>query len=200
MAVRGRGYMAEITEVPPPGRRKSPTRELMETVLLALVVALVIRTFVVEVYRVDGSSMEATLHNEERVLVNKYIYRFRQPERGEVIVFAYPKQPDRDFIKRIVAVAGDTVELLDGEVFVNGVPFPEVSTVRMTDQTRKPQVVPEGSVWVLGDNRNNSEDSRYFGPVPLKNIRGPAFARIWPLTGISGLANPVGEAGVQFGR
>jgi len=192
--------MAEITEVPPPGRRKSPTRELIETVLLALAVALVIRSFVVEVYRVEGSSMEATLHNEERVLVNKFIYRFRKPEHGEVIVFAYPKGPERDFIKRVVAVAGDTVEMRDGKVYVNGVLFPEVSTVRMTNQDMEPVVVEADSVWVLGDNRNNSEDSRYFGVVPLANIRGPAFARIWPLTRISGLTNPVDQAGVQLGR
>ncbi|MFZ5827972.1 MAG: signal peptidase I [Bacillota bacterium] len=194
--------MAEITEVPPPGKRKSPLRELLETIILALVVALVIRTFVVEVYRVDGSSMENTLHTEERVLVNKFLFRWgiREPEHGDIIVFQYPRQPDRDFIKRVVAVAGDTVELREGKVYVNGILFPEVPTVRMTDQDFPPRVVPEGAVWVLGDNRNNSEDSRYFGQVPLRNIRGLAFARIWPLSRASGFTNPVTAAGVNLGR
>lgn len=194
--------MAEITEVPPPGKRKSPLRELLETIVLALVVALVIRTFVVEVYRVDGSSMQNTLHTEERVLVNKFLFRWqiRPPQHGDIIVFQYPRQPDRDFIKRVVAVAGDTVEMRQGKVYVNGKRFPEVPTVRMTDQDFPPRVVPDGSVWVLGDNRNNSEDSRYFGQVPLRNIRGLAFARIWPLSRISGFTNPVEAAGVNLGR
>lgn len=187
--------MAEITEVPPRGSRKSPMRELLETIILALVVALVIRTFVVEVYRVDGSSMENTLHSEERVLVNKFIFRFglRPPHPGDIIVFQYPKQPDRDFIKRVVAVAGDTVEIRGGKVFVNGRPFPEAATVRLSNRDFGPYQVPPNSVFVLGDNRNNSEDSRYFGEVPLANIRGLAFARIWPLGRISGFTNPVTE-------
>lgn len=192
--------MAEITEVPPPGKRKSPMRELIETVILALIVALVIRTFVVEVYRVDGSSMENTLHTEERVLVNKFIYLIREPSYGEIIVFQYPRQPERDFIKRVVAVAGDTVELRAGQVYVNEKLYPEVTTVRMTDQDMQAKVVPDGSVWVLGDNRNNSEDSRIFGQVPLKNIRGLAMARIWPLNRLSGFANPVEDSGVSLGR
>lgn len=194
--------MAEITEVPPPGARKSPRRELFETVILALIVALVIRHFVVEVYRVDGSSMENTLHTEERVLVNKFIYRWqiRSPQHGDIIVFQYPRQPDRDFIKRVVAVAGDRVELREGRVYVNGVLFPEAATVRMTDQDMGPVTVPADSVWVLGDNRTNSEDSRFFGEVPLRNIRGLAFARIWPLTRIGGFANPVKASGVSLGR
>lgn len=194
--------MAEITEVPPRGSRKSPMRELLETIVLALLVALVIRTFIVEVYRVDGSSMENTLRTEERVLVNKFLYKFhlREPRPGDIIVFQYPKQPDRDFIKRVVAVTGDTVEMKDGQVFVNGQPFPEASTVRMTTHDYGPYRVPPDSVFVLGDNRNNSEDSRYFGQVPLANVRGLAFGRIWPLTRLSGFANPVTEAGVSLGR
>lgn len=194
--------MAEITEVPPRGSRKSPMRELLETIILALVVALVIRTFIVEVYRVDGSSMENTLHTEERVLVNKFLYRWniREPQYGDIIVFKYPRQPDRDFIKRVVALADDTVELKQGKVFVNGKPFPEVETVRMTNDDFGPYTVPAESVFVLGDNRNNSEDSRIFRQVPLQNIRGLAFARIWPLNRISGFTNPVTEAGLSLGR
>lgn len=182
------------TDKTEPGKRKSPLRELIETLVLALAVALLIRSFVVEVYRVDGSSMENTLHSEERVLVNKFIYHLRQPQPGEVIVFRYPRQPEREFIKRVVAVAGDTVELQDGQVLVNGQVYPEASTVRMTTADFAPYTVPADAVFVLGDNRNNSEDSRIFGKVPLENIRGKAMARIWPLSQISGLVNPVTKA------
>jgi signal peptidase I len=185
--------MADITEVPPPGKRKTPMRELLETVILAILIAVVVRTFVVEVYRVQGTSMETTLHNDERVLVNKFLFKLvRQPEPGDVIVFQYPRQPDRDFIKRVVAVAGDRVEMREGKVYVNGQPFPEAPGVRLSDEDLEGvKVVPADNVWVLGDNRSNSEDSRYFGPVPLENIRGLAFVRIWPLQRICGFVNPV---------
>lgn len=188
--------MAQITEVPPPGKRKSPMRELIETVVLALLIALAIRTFVVEVYKVQGSSMQQTLAQGERVLVNKFIYRYlgRPPQPGEIIVFQYPREPDRDFIKRIVAVAGDRVELRAGKVYVNGKLFPEAPSVIASDTDFPEKTVPEDSVWVLGDNRNNSEDSRFFNEVPVKNIRGQAFFRIWPLTNMSGFINPVQEA------
>lgn len=188
--------MAQITEVPPPGKRKSPIRELVETIALALLIALVIRWLIVEVYRVDGSSMQHTLVHGERVLVNKFIYRWlRPPEPGDVIVFQYPREPDRDFIKRVVAVAGDQVELRAGKVYVNGKLFPEAPTVIASESDYPVNLVPEDSVWVLGDNRNNSEDSRFFGEVPVKNIRGLAFYRIWPLTHISGFRNPVQQGG-----
>ncbi|MFN3135832.1 MAG: signal peptidase I, partial [Candidatus Kryptonium sp.] len=106
----------------------------METLLLALLIALAVRTFVVEVYKVEGNSMEATLHNGERVLVNKFLFNIiRAPMPGEIIVFRYPRQPDRNFIKRVVAVAGDKVELRAGKVYVNGRLFPEAPTVLATD-------------------------------------------------------------------
>lgn len=182
--------MAQITEVEASRRRKSPMRELLETLILALVVALLIRGFLFEVYRVDGSSMENTLRTREQVLVNKLIYHLRSPQPGDVIVFQYPKEPDRDFIKRVVAIAGDRIEMRGGQVYVNGELFPEVETVRMTTQNVAEHTVEPDSVWVLGDNRNNSEDSRYFGKVPLKNIRGLAAYRIWPLGRIGKLATP----------
>lgn len=182
--------MAKITEVPPPGQRKSSLRELIETVVLALVIALAIRTFVVEVYRVRGSSMEATLTTGERVLVNKFIYRFAKPLPGDIIVFAYPRQPDQDFIKRVVAVAGDRVEMRAGKIYVNGQFVPEVATVLPTQQDDREKIVPEESIWVYGDNRNNSEDSRVFGEVPLANVRGKAFFRIWPPFKASSLERP----------
>lgn len=190
--------MAEITEVPPPRKRKNPTRELIETLVLAVVIALVVRTFIVETYRVDGSSMEATLHHGERVLVNKFLYDFIRPPRpGDIIVFQYPKQPEKDFIKRVVAGPGDTVELREGKVYVNGKLFPEAPTALLSGEKVEPTEVKADTVWVLGDNRNNSEDSRSFGEVPYKNIRGLAFFRIWPLSRICSFANPADLAAGQ---
>jgi len=191
----GAACVAEITEVPPPGKRKGPIRELVETIILALIIALAIRTFAVEVYRVEGNSMETTLHSGERVLVNKFLYKWlRPPKPGEIIVFRYPVEPDRDFIKRVVAVAGDTVEIRVGKVYVNGQLFPEAPTARVSDEDSDPRLVPPDSVWVLGDNRNNSEDSRWFGEVPLQNIRGLAFFRIWPPLRSCRFANSVEQA------
>ena len=185
--------MGDIQELPPPRKRKGPLRELLETLVLAVIIAFTVRTFGVEVYRVQGTSMESTLHTGERVLVNKFVYRYlRQPEPGDVIVFRYPRQPDRDFIKRVVAVAGDRVEIKEGKVSVNGKLFPEAPGVLLSDEdSAKVEIVPPDSVYVLGDNRNNSEDSRWFGEVPLENIRGPAFLRIWPLGRVCHFVNPV---------
>lgn len=161
-------------------RRKHPLREMIETVAVALVIALLIRHFVVEVFVVDGRSMEPTLVTGERLLVNKFVYRLRAPVQGEVIVFRYPRNPDRDFIKRVIGVTGDTVEVRDSTVYVNGEPLTE-PYVRYQDPSNRPPVtVGADAVWVLGDNRNNSEDSRFFGQVPLDHIKGRAFLRFWP--------------------
>jgi len=193
--------MAETSEERPPVRQKSPLRELLETLVLALLFALVVRTFVAEVYQVSGSSMTNTLFDQQRVLVNKFVYRvLREPQPGDIIVFRYPRQPEREFIKRVVAVAGDTVELRAGQVYVNGEPFPEAPTVRLSHGDFGPYEVPAESVFVLGDNRANSEDSRYFGQVPLTYIRGLAVARIWPVSAVSGLGAPEANADSQADR
>lgn len=190
--------MADITEIPPRGKRKGPVRELIEVVVLAVLIALVIRTVGVEVYRVQGSSMETTLHDGERVLVNKFLYWIRPPRPGDIIVFRYPRQPDRDFIKRIVALAGDKVEMRAGKVYVNGQLFTEAPGVRLSEEdSDKVETVPPDSVWVLGDNRNNSEDSRIFHAVPLENIRGMAFFRVWPLSRACRFVYPAGQAGTS---
>lgn len=173
-----------------PNKRKSPFREMAETVLIALVIALLIRTFVVEVFVVEGRSMVATLHGGERLLVNKFIYRMREPRRGEIIVFRYPRQPDRDFIKRVMALAGDTIEVRQGKVYVNGQLVPEAATAQPDAKDYPAKTVPPDSVWVMGDNRNSSEDSRFFGEVPLGNIKGLAFLRFWPPTQIASFPNP----------
>lgn len=169
-------------------QRKSPIREVVETVVVALMIALVIRTFVVEVFVVEGSSMHPNLASGDRLLVNKFVYRFRTPQAGEVIVFDYPVtrrssgfgRSTRRFIKRVIAVAGDEVEMRDGVVYVNGEPLPEPYNPIRDETSWPPTVVPPQSVWVLGDNRPNSSDSRSFGEVPLDKIKGEAFFRFWP--------------------
>lgn len=156
-------------------------RELFETFLVALVLALVVRTFVVESFIVDGPSMQPTLESRERLLVNKLVYRIRGPRPGEIIVFRYPLQPSRDFVKRVLAVGGETVQVKDGQVVVDGRPVEEPYIVNRGRSDYPKMVVPPGYVFVLGDNRTNSEDSRVFGFVHEKFIKGKAFLRWWPL-------------------
>lgn len=150
---------------------------------LAVILALVIRMFLVEVYIVDGNSMQPSLHDRERVLVNKLVYRFHSPEPQDVIVFRYPKEPDRDFIKRVVAVAGQTVEIKNGKVFIDGEPTEEPYLKTPTHGAFGPEEVPANTVFVLGDNRNFSLDSRdpSVGFVPMSQIKGKAMIVFWPL-------------------
>jgi len=162
------------------GPGKGLAREILETVLAALVVALLVRTFVVQVYVVDGDSMLPNLHHGDRLLVNKFIYRLRPPRPGEIIVFHLPELSARPFIKRVIAVAGDRVEIREGVVFVNDRPLAENYGPHLDDRSYPPVVVPPGTVWVLGDNRPVSSDSRLIGPVPLDRIEGEAFFRFWP--------------------
>ena len=127
--------------------------------------------------------MRPTLINGERLVVNKFIYRFQQPTKGEVIVFRYPRDPSRDFIKRVIAVAGDTIEIKDGRVFVNGQLQNEEYILEKTRGSYPLSTVPEGHIFVMGDNRNNSEDSRFrdVGFVSLDMVKGKAIMVFWPL-------------------
>ena len=148
----------------------------------AIILALIIRTFIVELYVVDGPSMRPTLQHEERLVVNKFIYRVRNPERGEIIIFRYPRDPSRDFIKRVIAVGGDTIEIKDGRVYVNDEIIREDYIMEKT-RTEYPKVtVPEGTIFVCGDNRDNSLDSRSadVGFLPLENVKGKAMLIFWP--------------------
>ena len=157
-------------------------------IIVAVALAFCIRTFLVEPYMVEGSSMYPTLKNHERLIVDKLSYFVTNPKRGEIVVFRFPKDESRDFIKRVIAVGGDTIEMKDGQVFVNGQALKEdyiykndpkgknISSYRKT-------IVPEGTIFVLGDNRNNSEDSRFadVGFVPHKLVKGRALVCFWPL-------------------
>ncbi|HHY47531.1 MAG TPA: signal peptidase I [Firmicutes bacterium] len=165
---------------------KSELLEYLQAFLIAIILAAFIITFVAQSFVVQGSSMEPTLHNGERLLVNKFIYRFSEPERGQIIVFRFPANPKRKFIKRVIGIAGDIVAVKDGKVILNGKPLDEPYILDSTLGDWGPEIVPDGRVFVLGDNRNNSEDSRYpdVGFVPIKNVVGQAFVIYWPPTRI----------------
>lgn len=156
-------------------------RDIVETVLIALLIAMFIRAIVVETFVVEGPSMEMTVYDSERVLVWKIAYRLSKPKRGDIVIFKYPLNPNKDYIKRVVAVGGDSVEMRLGRLYVNGqqVQEPYVHYPGLTDM--KAIEVPEGSVYVMGDQRTNSEDSRSFGPVKVKDVKGKAVFRTWPL-------------------
>ena len=153
------------------------------SIIAAVVMALLIRTFIVELYIVDGPSMRPTLQHEERLVVSKFIYKLRDPEKGDILIFKYPRDPSRDFIKRVIAVGGDTIEIKEGRVYVNDQMLKEDYILEKT-RTEYPKVtVPNGTVFVMGDNRNNSDDSRFadVGFVPLDMIKGKAMLVFWPL-------------------
>lgn len=155
--------------------------EWLKSILVAVVLALVIRTFLLEVFLVQGESMLPTLQDRERLLVSKVQYYFREPEPGEIIVFKV--SPERDFIKRVIATAGDEVRVDFDGVYVNGVRLQENYVLEKNNEKLfGPEVVPEGYVFVMGDNRNNSMDSRSIGYVKLEEIKGKAMFVFWPLS------------------
>lgn len=173
--------MAPPQEGPSPARRRL-VREVLETAALALVVALVVRTFGVQVFRVEGESMLPTLAHGDRLLVNKLVYRFREPTPGEVVVIADPANPHRHLVKRVIAVAGDEVAVEGDAVWVNGrlLDEPYVHPGSPGTYRAGPLTVPEGYVWVMGDNRGASLDSRLLGPIPVARVEGRAVALLWP--------------------
>lgn len=158
-------------------------KDWIVSIAAAVAVALLIRTFIVELYVVDGPSMRPTLQHDERLVVNKFIYYVREPQKGEVVIFRYPRDTSRDFIKRVIATAGDTIEIKNGLVYVNDQLLKEDYILEKT-RTEYPKVtIPEGTIFVMGDNRNNSEDSRFpdVGYVPLNLVKGKAVLIFWPV-------------------
>jgi len=158
---------------------KSFLREILFTITLALVIFFALQTTVQSVV-VIGSSMEPSLHEGQRLLVNKIAYSFHDPERGDIIVFHPPNNRQSDFIKRVIALPGDTVEIKRGAVYVDGSKLHEPYIKEPTKSNFKEDKVPEGEYFVLGDNRNNSNDSRRGWTVPRQNIIGKAWLSIWP--------------------
>ena len=163
-----------------PKERSSVFDLLLVAVLVFVFMFGVVRPFVAEAFRIPSESMAPTLEAGDRVLVNKFAYRFTGPERGDVILFQ--DMQDRATIKRVIGLPGDSISVWDGVLRVNGEPRRESYVdYELTDSTFfGPEEIPAGYVFVMGDNRINSEDSRTFGPVPEEDLRGRAFLRLWP--------------------
>ncbi|MEZ4566565.1 MAG: signal peptidase I [Desulfobacterales bacterium] len=182
---------------------KSKLRSV-EAILIAIVLALFIRTFVVQAFKIPSGSMEPTLQIGDHILVNKFIYGVKipylrktiipvsEPDRGDIIVFRYPEDQDKDFIKRVIAVPGDTVEIRNKIIYVDGAAVKNDVGVHTDSRVLsgainhrdnlKPLTVPAGSYFVMGDNRDNSYDSRFWGFVEERSIKGKALSFIGPGT------------------
>ena len=192
-------------------KKKSALRENIEVFIVAALLALFIRTFIVQAFKIPSGSMKETLQIGDHILVNKFIYGVKlpfimttiipvtEPERGDIVVFKFPEDPKKDFIKRTVAVGGDTIEIIDKQVYVNGVkqdhPFAEfkekgiipacndlqksMGFTRCNKDNFGPAKVPKDKIFVMGDNRDHSYDSRFWGFVDLKVVKGKAFIIYW---------------------
>ncbi|HEY8537005.1 MAG TPA: signal peptidase I [Vicinamibacterales bacterium] len=156
----------------------------LKTLLSAAVYATLIVTFGFQVARVEGQSMAPTLSDQDRLIVNKFAYRFLgDPRRGDIVMLYYPVDPNKSFVKRVIAEEGDVVRIVDGKVFVNDTPMRDdfVPPEFRSHDDFGPEVVPEGYYFVMGDHRNNSSDSRHWGMVPKKYIIGKVQVRWWPV-------------------
>jgi len=198
-------------------RSKSVFREYFEAICIAVLLALFIRTFVVQAFKIPSGSMLPTLQIGDHLLVNKFIYGvrlpftgsmlipFKEPDRGDVVVFKFPKDRSVDYIKRVIGTPGDTVEVREKKVYINGEPVDDphahISSPSVLSANASPRdnfgpvLVPEGRIFVMGDNRDNSFDSRFWGFVEQKDILGKAFILYWswdieqPLVSLDRLAS-----------
>ncbi len=182
-------------------QRKSVIREYTEAIIIAVLLALFIRTFIVQAFKIPSGSMLETLQIGDHVLVSKFIYGIKmpftdkvlipikEPKRGDIIVFKYPKEPSIDYIKRVIAVGGETFEIKNKKIYINGELLKE-DYVQFTDPDIRPAIegprdnygpltVPLGKLFVMGDNRDNSSDGRFWGFVDLEAVRGKAFILYW---------------------
>src|SRR4030042_2058500 len=181
--------------------RKKFIKEYIEPIIIAILIALFIRTIIIQAFKIPSSSMVPTLLIGDHILVNKFIYGtkipfsdkrvlvFKKPEKGDIIVFKYPEDPKKDFIKRVIATENDVIEERDKAVYVNGKAVLEPYIQHSDDKVRPgendprdnfgPFAVPEGKIFVMGDNRDQNYDSRYWGFVDLKEIRGKALIIYW---------------------
>ena len=150
-------------------------------VLLALQIGSVL--MLIQVARVEGKAMAPTLENQDRLLVNKFAYLTRAPERGDIVMHRYPRDPEKSFVKRVIALGGDTIRSLDGRVYVNDAPIRDDYVLRAyrSHDTWGPLTVEAGHYFVMGDHRNNSSDSRQWGTVPAALIVGRIALRWWPV-------------------
>lgn len=180
---------------------KSKLQEYIEAIILAILIAFFIRTFVIQAYKIPSGSMKPTLQIGDHILVTKFNYGVKlplirstvipvgAPRRGDIVVFIYPEDPSKDFIKRLIGLPGDTIEVRDKKILVNGLPWKDAHGVNVDSliipgsvQPRDnfgPVKVPEGSLFVMGDNRDESYDSRFWGFVPMKDVLGKALIIYW---------------------
>ena len=182
-------------------KKKSVVREYAEAAVIAVILALLIRTFVVQAFKIPSGSMEPTLLVGDHILVNKFIYGVKipfirntlipisKPKRDDVIVFIYPHDTSKDYIKRVIGLPGDRIDIFDQKININGTLYDDnhgvYSEVRngaspnMVKKRYRPVIVPENHLFVMGDNRDHSSDSRVWGFVPLKSVKGKAFIIYW---------------------
>ncbi len=184
-------------------KTKGALRENTEAIIIAIIIAMFIRTFVIQAFKIPSGSMLETLQIGDQILVNKFIYGVKipftggtvlipvkDPVKGDIVVFEYPEDPKKDFIKRVVATEGDTLQIIDKQLYVNDQPVTAEPYAEFKDHRTYPQnlsprdnlekiSVPQGQLFVLGDNRDNSHDSRFWGFVDLKTIKGKAFIIYW---------------------
>lgn len=180
-------------------KQKSVVREYAEAILIALLLALFIRTFVVQAFKIPSGSMIPTLLIGDHILVNKFIYGIRnpftgnilipidKPSRNDVIVFKYPRNPKQDYIKRVIGIEGDRIEIRNKKLYLNGEPLNDPYGFHLDPKVQHnpprdnfgPIVVPKNSLFMMGDNRDNSADSRYWGFVDLNAVKGKAFLLYW---------------------
>ena len=164
---------------------KQSFRSFFWTLAIAVALALLLRMFVIETIRVEGPSMQPTLHTNERVLIEKITLPFSMPERNDIVVCQFEGQSE-PFVKRVIGLPGETIEIRNGDVYINGAPLEE-DTHANGKRPRDMAAVtsPEDSVFVMGDNRANSADSCVYGPIEKSRIRGIVVLRFWPLSEIS---------------
>jgi len=182
-------------------RFRSQIREWAESIIIALILALLIRTFVIQAFKIPSGSMKPTFEIGDRIFVSKFIYgaripftdirlpAFKAPQRGDIIVFVSPETPKKDFVKRLIAIEGETVEIKDEKILINGKGIDGPNSVMLNHYSNRGDfgkegaavTVPNGCYFALGDNSDNSRDSRYWGFVPKKNLIGKAVFLYWPI-------------------
>lgn len=161
-------------------RWRALLREVAETLLMTVLIFVLVRGLLVQNFRIEGFSMEPTLHEGQYLIVNKLVYYLHPPRRGDIIVFAFPRGPERDFIKRVIGVPGDTVEIRPGQILVNGEVIQEPYNPEPVNYSYPPTTLGSNEYFVLGDNRNNSSDSHTWGVLERKYIIGKAWLSYWP--------------------
>ncbi len=162
--------------------------EYVDSARSASIFALIIVTLIIQTFKIPTGSMIPTLNIGNHIMVNKFIYYFTKPKRGDIIVFVYPVNPKKDFIKRLVGLPGETIQIKDGSVFINGEELKSLQTIAERYYYNEGMYgeglvkIPDNTYFVMGDNTRNSKDSRFWGFVPKKNLLGKAFFVYWPLT------------------